>query len=200
MGRIIDMEQYRRMRAGTEEASADMTKKQYLRQYRATLGRIEAKLEEIERLDNGLYPGAQKISDMPRGGKRASGAERIDQAIDIVRRMRGEMCTQLRKLERQRADIEAAIASVSDPRLRLLLERRYINFQGWQQIADAMGYSVDNIYKMHGSALRMLQIRTPDAQSMLQEVIGAVEVLPPEALPNVLMLCRQLTEGAGKAG
>lgn len=170
MGRIINLEQYRRMRAGTEEAGADVTKKQYLRQYRAVLGRIESKLEEIERIDNGLYPGAQKLSDMPRGGKRSSGAAKIEQAIDIVRRMRGQMCTELRALERLRADIETAIASVPDQRLRLLLERRYINFQGWQQIADGMGYSIDNIYKMHGSALRMLYIRAPEDERLPPEV------------------------------
>lgn len=191
MDKIIDLEQYRRMRTGAEEAGTDVTKKQYLRQYRATLGRIEAKLEEIERLDSALYPGAQIISDMPRGGKGKGGAAKIDCAIDIVRRMRGRLCTQLRELEQQREEIEEAIRSVSDPQLRELLELRYINLRGWEEIADRMGYGVDNIYKMHGRALQRLQIRTPDREQLLQEAITAVGTLPTEALPDVILFCRR---------
>ena len=155
--RIVDLEEYRRARA--EGEASEMTKKQYLRQYKSVLGRIESKLEEIERLDNALYPGAQIISDTPRSGKKTDGSERNDRAIDIVRRMRGRMCAELRELEKLREEIAGTINSVPSQQLRELLERRYINFQSWEQIAEAMGYGIDNIYKMHGNALKQLKIR-----------------------------------------
>lgn len=163
MGKIIDLEAYRRARA--EGEAEEMTKKQYLRQYKSVLGRIEAKMEEIERLDNALYPGAQIISDMPRGGKKTDGSERNDRAIDIVRRMRGKMCAELRELEKLREEIAGAIATVQSQQLRELLERRYINFQNWDQIADAMSYGLDNIYKMHGNALKQMRICGEDGKT-----------------------------------
>lgn len=157
MGMIVDLMEYKRARA--EGEASEMTKKQYLRQYKSVMGRIEAKLEEIERLDNSLYPGAQIISDMPRSEKSGDGSEKYDRAIDIVRRMRGRMCAELRELERLREEIADAIASVPSQQLRELLERRYMNFQSWDKIAEAMDYGIDNIYKMHGNALKQLRIR-----------------------------------------
>lgn len=160
MGKIVNLEDYRRARK--ESVEDEMTKKQYLRQYKRLLGRIEAKMEEIERLDNGLYPGAQILSDMPRSGKKSDGSERYDQAIDIVRRMRGRMCAELLELEQLRGEIVDAINSVERQEYRELLERRYINLQSWPKIADAMGYGEDNIYKMHGAALKKMRIREED--------------------------------------
>ena len=163
MGNVVDLEAYKRARA--EGGEEEMTKKQYLRQYKSVLGRIEAKMEEIERLDNALYPGAQIISGMPRGGKKTDGSEKNDRAIDIVRRMRGKMCAELRELEKLREEIAGAIATVPSQQLRELLERRYINMQNWAQIADSMGYGVDNIYKMHGNALKQLRICGKDGKT-----------------------------------
>lgn len=160
MGKIVYLEEHRRER--DTEGACEVTKKQYLRQYKSVLGRIESKLEEIERLDNALYPGAQIISDEPRGGKRTDGSEKNDRAIDIVRRMRGRICSELRELEKLREEIVDAIKSVPSQQLRELLERRYINFQSWSKIADAMGYGEDNIYKMHSNALKQLRIRAED--------------------------------------
>lgn len=157
MGMIVDLMEYKRARA--EGEAGDMTKKQYLKQYKSVLGRIEAKMEEIERLDNSLYPGAQIISDMPRGGKKTDGSEKNDRAIDVVRRIRGKMCTELRELERLREEIAEAICTVPSQQLREVLERRYMNFQSWEKIADSMGYGLDNIYKMHGNALKQMKIR-----------------------------------------
>lgn len=160
---IVDLGKYKQAKKG--EGTEEMTKKQYLRQYKSVLGRIEMKMEEIERLDNALYPGAQILSDTPRGGKKTDGSERNDRAIDIVRRMRGKMCAELRELEELRDEIVDAINSVPSQQLRELLQRRYINFQAWEKIAEAMGYGEDNVYKMHGNALKQLRIREEDGRS-----------------------------------
>lgn len=156
MAEIIDIQEYR---AGKESEAEDVTKKQFLKQYKHVLGRIESKLEEIERMDNGLYPGARLADGMPRGSRKSSASDRIDCAVDYVRRIRGKVIAELSELEMLRDEIAAAIASVPGQQHRQLLELRYINFYSWRKIAEKMGYSEDNVYKLHGEALRQLRIK-----------------------------------------
>lgn len=55
-----------------------------------------------------------------------------------------------------REQILAAVSALPDPLLRTLLIARYINFQGWEQIAEDMNYSQRHITRLHGKALNAL--------------------------------------------
>lgn len=156
MAEIIDIREYL---AEREREDAEVTKKQYLRQYKPVLGRIESKLEEIERIDNSLYPGASIADGMPRGSRKDNASDKVDGAVDYVRRIRGKVIAELRELEALRDEISAAINSIPSQQHRQLLELRYINFYGWRKIAEKMGYSEDHIYKLHGEALKRLRIK-----------------------------------------
>ena len=48
---------------------------------------------------------------------------------------------------------------VEDPELQTLLEKRYLNFHTWGQIAVDMGYNVRHLYRIHDRAL--LEIKIP---------------------------------------
>ena len=52
-----------------------------------------------------------------------------------------------------KAEILATIAKVKDNRLRILLEKYYINVKTWEQVGKEMHYSYSHLMRMHGYAL-----------------------------------------------
>lgn len=55
-------------------------------------------------------------------------------------------------------EIDKAIRSVQSPTQREVLERRYLLYQKWQQIADEMSYSIQNVYILHGKGLQKIRL------------------------------------------
>lgn len=158
MGEIIDIRVLM-----TDSEVEEMTKKEFLKRYRAITGRIEAKMEQIERMENALYPGAQILSGMPGGGAAGDGMEKTDSLMDKLRKIRGKIISEIAELESVRNEIIAAIDAVPSEMLRELLELRYINMLGWREVANRMGYTEDNIYKLHQDALKKLRIKKENA-------------------------------------
>ena len=58
-------------------------------------------------------------------------------------------------IERYRAD--TTIADTFPEEYRLLLRLHYIDYLSWEQTADTMHYSVENIYKLRLKALELLK-------------------------------------------
>ena len=158
MAEIIDI---RELMADREVE--DVTKKEFLKRYRSIMGRIEAKMEQIERMENALYPGAQILSGMPGGGNAGDSMEKTDSMIDKLRKIEGKIFSEISELESVRNEIIAAINAVPSETLRELLELRYINLLSWREVADRMGYTEDNIYKLHQDALKKLRIKRKKA-------------------------------------
>ena len=69
--------------------------------------------------------------------------------------MRLQKCLAQQVIERIRLSeqIEDAIASVEDERLRLLLRYRYIEGWTWEHIAVELNYSWRQVVRIHGQAL-----------------------------------------------
>jgi len=57
------------------------------------------------------------------------------------------------QLARQTAALIARIDAISDPRIQEILTRRYLNKQPFKQIADAMGYDLRWVYRLHQQGL-----------------------------------------------
>jgi DNA-directed RNA polymerase specialized sigma subunit len=55
-----------------------------------------------------------------------------------------------------KAEIESIIKKVERPKLRQLLELRYICGKTWKQVAEDMHYDVSHVYRLHGCALNAL--------------------------------------------
>lgn len=53
-------------------------------------------------------------------------------------------------------DIEKAIRAIPDPTLSEVLERRYLLYQKWEEIAAEMHYSLRTVYHYHGKALLLI--------------------------------------------
>ena len=53
-------------------------------------------------------------------------------------------------------DVAALIDILPDSPMKMVMRRRYINFQRWEQIAEAMSYSWANVHKLHAQALNYI--------------------------------------------
>ena len=60
------------------------------------------------------------------------------------------------ELVKIKREILAAVAQVTDEKLRTLLTERYVSFLTWEQIAVNLGYSYMHVCRLHGRALAAL--------------------------------------------
>lgn len=132
----------------------DPLKISFLRRYIEAQHRIDDKTEEIERIRQRLYPGSQKLSDMPGGGKRSDWTDTIAEIIEIENGIKDEIA----ELTNVRQSVLDAINAVEDDRYRVLLEKRYINDKTWQTVADEMHIDYLTTWRWHCVALSMVEI------------------------------------------
>lgn len=53
-------------------------------------------------------------------------------------------------------EIASTISEVESPTHQQLLRLRYLDFMTWNDIASEMGYSLDNVYKLHRQSLKKI--------------------------------------------
>ena len=113
-------------------------KKRELCRYRLLVQRIERKKQERQRwLDIGTKI-TPIYSDMP---KSAVESNKVEQAGMERAQIAGELAQDICGLAKEKRRIEEAISGVEDERLRLILEKHYIDGLTFEQIAENMGYS-----------------------------------------------------------
>ena len=129
-------------------------KKEWLGQYR--LAGMEIKRLEDER--DVWRSRAEKVTPsfclVPGGG----GTNRIETAAERLEAIQSKLDAAIAVQAGLRDAIEAAIGAVEDPRLRYLLERRYIDGKTWEQVAEDMGITYQWACILHGKALELIVI------------------------------------------
>ena len=127
-----------------------MTAKEYLGQaYRVDL-RIRCKMEQVQSLRELAVKASSTLSDMPKGSVYTSKADIVAKIVDYE----NEINKEIKKLVKLKEDVTDAINSIPNAEQRTLLELRYLMFNKWEEIAFAMGYGIDNVYKIHKRALK----------------------------------------------
>ncbi|MBQ7071732.1 MAG: hypothetical protein IJM87_10715 [Ruminococcus sp.] len=132
-----------------------MTAKDYLRQIYRLDRRIELDRRKIEKL--------RAVLDYkpPSGGSGSgSSADRIPDTLAKIIEYEEQAERLTKRYIELYSEIEKAIAAVSDPVLREVLERRYLLYQKWEDIADAMHRDLRWVYRLHGKALQQLTIES----------------------------------------
>lgn len=56
-------------------------------------------------------------------------------------------------------EVRELIKLIDDPMQRLIMQKRYLNYQKWEVIAADLGYSWQHIHRVHSCALNSLLIR-----------------------------------------
>ena len=133
-----------------------MTAKEYLSQYRDLNDSINAKLEQVAELRRKAQTVSSGSSDGTHG---STPYDRIGEItariVDLEREINEDID---RSIDLQRG-IRAAIATVTEVRLRTLLEYKYLNLLTLDETAVRMDYSYKQVCRLHGQAL--IQIRCP---------------------------------------
>ena len=128
-----------------------MTAKEYLSQARHLDDRINTKLQQISQLNNLATNVPVAMTGMPRSASQPTSrmANAVDKIVDLQAEINADIDT-LVDLKRAIADL---IRSVPNTDQQTVLEKRYLCFQSWEQIAVDMAYSLHYLYKVHASAL-----------------------------------------------
>ena len=133
-----------------------MIVKDYLSQAYRIDQRINSKIEQVSSLHDLATKATQTLSDMP--GSATRNTHRMEDVIIKIIDLENEINTEIDRLVDIKREITCFINGVSNPEEQTLLELRYLCFKTWEQIAVDMGYSVENIYRMHRKALKNLEI------------------------------------------
>ena len=80
----------------------------------------------------------------------------VDRICELEERLNGKIDAAVKR----RKEMEAAIATVEDRTLQLLLRYRYIDGMTWEQIAVKMNYDYRWTLRLHGRALTRLTIES----------------------------------------
>ncbi len=128
-----------------------MKAKEYLSQAYRLDQRINSKIEQVASLNDLATKATSTISGMPHNPSRAIStmANAVDKIIDL----QTEINQDIDKLVDLKHEIVRSIKAVGNTEYQTLLEKRYLCFMQWEQIAVDMNYSIDNVFKLHKKAL-----------------------------------------------
>lgn len=132
-----------------------MTTKEYLSQAYRLDDEINTKLESLERLKSIAEKMTSVNSGMPHGSSDPHSKE--DVLIKIAD-MDAEITADIDRLVGLKREIIRKINFVDDQTYRILLYKRYINHERWEEIAVDMGYYLRHIHELHEKALNSVEI------------------------------------------
>ena len=133
-----------------------MTAKQFLKQARYLDERINTKIAQVSSLHDLATKATATLSDMP--GSPTRNTHRMEDIIIKILMLENEINSDIDHLVDLKESILAVINAVDDEECRLLLEKRYLNLESWEDIAAEMCTGIDNIYRLHNKALKKIPI------------------------------------------
>ena len=133
-----------------------MTAKEYLGQAYRLDQRINSKIEQVASLNELATKCTSSLTGMPRNPNRATStmADAVAKIIDLQAEINRDIDT-LVDLKRE---IVSVIKSIDNLEYQTLLEKRYLCFLTWEQIAVDMGYDLRYLHKLHNRALLKVEI------------------------------------------
>ena len=134
-----------------------MTAKEYLGQARHLDVCIASKREQIISLNDLATKCTTVYSDMPKSPNR--GTSRMEEVILQIISLENEMSEDMSALVKLKKEITETIKAVPNMEYQALLEKRYLCFDSWEQIAVDMGYEIRYLQKLHKRALQ--EVRVP---------------------------------------
>lgn len=133
-----------------------MTAKEYLSQTWRIDRMINAKIKQVQSLRE-LSTNATATMSMTSNGNR--NIHRMEDIIVKIIDLENEINADIDDLVDLKRDIVHMIKNIENPDYMTLLELRYLCFMTWSEIAFAMQYSKDNIFKLHQKALAEISLQ-----------------------------------------
>ena len=133
-----------------------MTAKDYLLQARFLDDRINSKTQQIASLNELAAKCTTTFSDMPRNPNR--GHSRVEDCVIKIIELEDSLKKDIERLVDLKKEIMGVIKAVPNVEYQTLLEKRYLCFITWEQIAVDMNYSMQHIHRMHSAALKEIVV------------------------------------------
>lgn len=112
---------------------------------------LEGELDKLQELRNLAQKVTPAYSQSPGGG--SGNAQKLEISVakiieqeKIIAECCNELCAQL-------AEVRALVALLPMGPMRLVMQRRYLNYQKWERIAAELHYSWQNVHRLHSKAL-----------------------------------------------
>ncbi len=128
-----------------------MTVKEYLSQAKFLDQRINSKIQQVAALNDLATKATSTLTGMPRNPNHATST--MEEAITKIIDLQAEINQDIDTLVDLKRDLSATIKAVGNTEYQTVLEKRYLCFQSWEQIAVEMGYDMRWLYRIHGKAL-----------------------------------------------
>ena len=135
-----------------------MTKKEYLGQAYRIDQRINSKIEQSASLRILAAKATSTLNSEPVSGTR--NVHRMEDVICRIADLVMEINQDIDALVDFKQEMMSVIKAVSNPEYQTLLELRYLCFKTWEQIAVAMDYSIQHIYRLREKAYDKIRVPT----------------------------------------
>lgn len=133
-----------------------MTAKEYLSQSFLLNQQIDSKLEQVRQLNDLAQKCTAAVSGMPRNPNR--GNSQLENTVCKIVDLKNEINSDIDRLVRLKIEIAAAIQALDNPDERIVLEKRYLSFLSWKNIAAEMRYSIRHLYRIHDRGLENIKV------------------------------------------
>ncbi len=129
--------------------------KEFLNRHYEISQSIDSKLEQVAELKS----LAQKASPAVFSESRSSGgySDRVGRTTARIIDLENQINEEIDRLIDVKTQIWEMIYSLPDSAQRTLLERHYLLHEGWERIAEKLGYSSRHITRLHNQALAALE-------------------------------------------
>lgn len=116
--------------------------------------RIEARAEELKRLETRMRGGTVRMEETVSRGSKQRG---LEDPVAEAEAMRDEIARDIEDMCRVKREINEVIDSVESEKHRTVLEMRYRN--GWtvERIAKELHYSYQHVVRLHREALKIVE-------------------------------------------
>ena len=132
-----------------------MTAKEYLSQARYLDARINSKIRQVADLNELATKATTTLTGMPHNPNhgRSTMADCVAKIVDL----QTEINADIDALVDLKRSILETIKAVANVEMQTILEKRYLCFQSWEQIAASMNYDIRWLYRLHGKALKEVE-------------------------------------------
>lgn len=130
-----------------------MNTKQFLNQAFYLNGLIEANNLELARLE----ALAQSVCSPDLSKERVQTSmkdDKVGETVVLIVELQNDIQADINKLIQVKRDVRRVINEISDSKLKLILQERYLNFKKWEEISLIIGCSFRWVVKLHSEALR----------------------------------------------
>ena len=139
-----------------------MTAKEYLSQAYRLDEQINCKIEQLSTLNDLATKATSTLTGMPHNPNKA--VSTLENAITKIIDLQREINDDIDRLVDLKAEITKVIKSVDDVDQRFILEKRYLCWASWPEIAVEMNISNRWMYHLHDLALEEIQKKISSVQ------------------------------------